>query len=346
MFEQLLEDGPAQAQVQFVALSQQEIRHTHQGSVVSRSLREWDLLLTYCRRYQPTHALLMYFDIFQLGLLLGKKAPCAVSGIYFRPDFHYATTRGLKARLNVIRKEATLLAILARKRLTNLFCLDHSAITRIRAMNSRVNILPLPDPVKTYTISTDETEKLREALRIEPNRRVFLLFGHLDDRKGIEPLLAALNQVDPAIQRQVCVLLVGAIKPEYQVKIEQLMTTVSPSVQLIGVFKEVKGRSIQTYFELADYVLTLYQRHVGMASVIIRAAVSGKPLVSSDYGYLGHLVTSEQLGVVADSTSPTAISQLLEQVLTEGLPYSAVNLQKLADENSDVSFARTIFDHL
>jgi hypothetical protein len=93
-------------------------------------------------------------------------------------------------------------------------------------------------------------------------------------------------------------------------------------------------------------VLTLYQRHVGMASVIIRAAVSEKPLISSDYGYMGHLVKTEQLGVVTDSTSPTAICQLLERVLVEGVPYSKSNLQKLATQNSDVSFAKTIFDYL
>ena len=93
-------------------------------------------------------------------------------------------------------------------------------------------------------------------------------------------------------------------------------------------------------------MLTLYQRHVGMASVIIRAAVSGKPLVSSDYGYVGHLVKNENLGAVTDSTSPTAICQVLEQVLVEGVSYSKANLQKLADQNSDVSFAKTIFNRL
>ncbi|UFH56120.1 glycosyltransferase [Spirosoma sp. KNUC1025] len=346
IFRQLQESAPIVTSVQYVPISQQEIETTHQGSVIGRSFREWNLLLDYCQRYQPTHALLMYFDIFQLGLWLGRKAPCAISGIYFRPDFHYPPSSGLKARLNVLRKRATLHGVLKQSTLKNLFCLDPSAVTLVREMNPRVNVIPLPDPVKSYVITSGEIEELRSALLIKPGRTVFLLFGHLDERKGIEPFLEALNQLDPAVQQKICFLLAGAIRPDYQAHIEQKISAVSPDVQIVSVFKEIKGRAIQVYFELADYALTLYQRHVGMASVLIRAAISGKPLLSSDYGYMGQLVKNEQLGAVTDSASPTTIRELLEQVMTEGISYSETNLRKLAEHNSDVSFARTILEQL
>ena len=346
VFNQLRESAPSGSNVQFVPILQQEIDHTHQGSVLNRSFREWNLFLTYSQRYRPTHALLMYFDIFQLGLWLGRQAPCAVSGIYFRPDFHYPRSSGLKARLNVLRKKATLRGVLNQSALTNLFCLDHSAVTLVGEMNPRVNVVPLPDPVKSYTVTSADLQKLRSDLRIDPDRKVFLLFGHLDDRKGIEPFLEALSQINPALQSKICFLLVGAIKPDYQIHIQQKISLISPDIQIISVFKEIKGKSIQAYFELSDYALTLYQHHVGMASVVIRAAVSGKPLISSDYGYMGHLVEQEQLGVVTNSADPGAICQTIEQVLLKGISYSEANLQKLADQNSDVSFAKTIFDYL
>ncbi|MBD2757549.1 glycosyltransferase [Spirosoma validum] len=346
MFHQLLESVPSVDTVRFVPISQQEIDDTHKGSLLGRPFREWNLHLAYSRKYKATHVLLMYFDIFQLGFWLGKKAPCAVSGIYFRPDFHYTTSSGLKARLNVLRKKTTLRGVLRKSMLLNLFCLDHSAVTLVREMNPRVNVVPLPDPVKSYVITSAEREKLRDELQLDPNRRVFILFGHLDQRKGIEPFLEAINQLAPELQQKLCFLLVGAISPDYQAQIEQKISQASPNLQIVGVFKEVKGREIQVHFELADYVLTLYQRHVGMASVIIRAAVSDKPLVSSDYGYMGHLVQTEQFGNVTDSASPAAICQLLEQILVSGISYSKAKLRKLAEQNSDVSFAKTIFDRL
>jgi len=345
-FHQLVADGPASDRVRFIPIPPSVIDHTHQTSPLNRSFREWKLALSYAVEHRPTHMLLMYVDIFQLSMWLGRKAPCAVSGIYFRPDFHYAVRGGLKARLNVLRKKLTLRGVLSRGVLSNLFCLDHSAVPALRQMSPGVNVLPLPDPVKSYDISPTELDALRTELQLDPNRKTLLLFGHLDDRKGIEPLLEALRLVKPAVRQALSVVLVGSIRPDFQQLIEQKIAEVPGDARIIPVFKEVRGRRIQTYFDISDYALALYQRHVGMASVIIRAAVSKKPLLSSDYGYMGHLVQTELLGLVADSTSPSAIASMLEQVVAGSVSYSTANLQKLADQNSDVAFAETILSRM
>ncbi|MBD2704141.1 glycosyltransferase family 4 protein [Spirosoma sp. BT702] len=345
-FQQLVDVAPTGAAVRFIPIPQSEIEQTHRASMLARAFKEWNLLRRYVHEYQPSHVLLMYFDIFQMGLWLGRKVPCKVSGIYFRPDFHYKTVHGVKARLNVVRKKLTLRGMLRRNVLTNLFCLDHSVVATLQAIEPGVNVVPLPDPVKAYSIPSIEIDKLRSELKIKPERQVFLLFGYLDDRKGIEPLLEALKHLNPALHSRICVVLAGAIRSDYQQSIEQKIAAISPVVQIVCEFREVRGQRIQAFFDLADYALALYQRHVGMASVIIRAAVSGKPVLASDYGYVGKIVEQEKLGAVVDSTSPEAISQLLEKVLTEGVTYSEENLQKLAYQNSDVCFAETIFDVL
>lgn len=342
--------GPARPDtrqtVRFVAIPPARIDAVHGASSLRRSFAEWNLCRYYIREYQPTHTLLMYFDLFQLAIGLGRRTSCMVSGIYFRPDFHYGTPSGLKARLNALRKKLTLLGMLRRGAVTNLFCLDHSAVAALRQISPGVNVLPLPDPVESYSIPAAEISELRRTLQIELGRRVFLLFGSLDERKGIEPLLDALDQLPPARQADVCLLLVGSIKPDFRQRIDARIADVSADVQIVRVFEEVKGQAIQAYFDLCDYALALYQRHVGMASVVVRAAVSGKPLLASDYGYLGQVVQTNQLGVVADSTSPDAIRHLLDRVLTEGVPHSVPNLNALAEANSDTAFAKTIFDHL
>lgn len=345
-FQALVAQAPAGAAIRFIPFSQAEIQATHQPAALRRSFVEWELQLKYSQQYKATHVLLMYFDIFQLGLWLGKKSPCPVSGIYFRPDFHYPGTTTLKGRLNTLRKKATLRGLLKQPTLANLFCLDHTAVDWLRGRNTHANIIPLPDPVKTYRITPAELTALRQQLQPDPTRKLFLLFGHLDERKGIEPILEALHRLAAPYQQQIGFLLVGAIRPDYQAAIEQKIAAVHPNVQIIGVFREIKGRDIQAYFELTDYVFTLYQHHIGMASVIIRAAISGKPLISSDYGYMGHLVKSQQLGVVTDSGAPAAIAHTLEQVLTDGIHFSSTNLQMLANQNSDTAFAQTIFDRL
>ncbi|MFC5410481.1 glycosyltransferase [Larkinella bovis] len=345
-FEKVTAQEPGGQNVRFEPIPLAEVEAVHQASMLTRSFKEWNLVLKYIQVYKPAHVLLMYFDIFQLATWLGRSAPCPVSGIYFRPDFHYPRHPGLKAQLNGLRKKVTLQGALRQRGLANLFSLDHSAVDGLRQLNPRAQIWPLADPVESYDVSPVETEQLRAELGIEPGRQIFLLFGHLDERKGIEPLLEALKDLPTGQQKEVCLVLVGPVLPGFREKIEQKMAEIGKDLQIVRIFNEVKGRQIQVFFELSDYVLALYQRHVGMASVVVRAAVSRKPVLASDYGYLGQLVQTEQLGAVADTTSPAAIRTMFQRVLTTEIPYSKANLQKLADRNSDVSFAERIFNHL
>ncbi|RRA99104.1 glycosyltransferase [Larkinella rosea] len=345
-YDALTKQKPGAANVRFVSISSSDIETVHGASMATRSFKEWNLMLKYIETHQPDHVLLMYFDLFMLASWLGRSAPCAVSGIYFRPDFHYKVRPGIKARLNGARKKITLNGALNGRGLTNLFCLDHSAVDGLRQLSPHVKIWPLADPVESYAIQPAEGEELRIKLQIEPNRRILLLFGHLDDRKGIEPLLEAMKRLSAEQKNRLCLVLAGPIQPDFQQLIERKMAEVGDEVQIVRSFKEIKGREIQVHFELSDYVLALYQHHIGMASVVVRAAVSRKPVLASDFGYLGQLVQTEQLGAVTDATSPDAIRSLLERVLTTGIPYSEANLQKLAERNSDVYFAETIFNHL
>ncbi|MFD1144046.1 glycosyltransferase [Larkinella insperata] len=345
-FQDLTDGQPGAGNVRFVPISPSDIEAVHGASMLTRSFKEWNLLLKYVQTYQPTHALLMYFDLFQLATWLGRSAPCPISGIYFRPDFHYKQNPGFKAQLNGFRKKVTLKGALRQATLANVFCLDHSAVEGLRQLSPAAKIWPLADPVESYTLTPAEVGALRTKLGIESGRQVFLLFGYLDERKGIEPLLEAVKELPADRQKAVCLVLAGPVQPAFQEKIERKLAEVGDLVQVVRVFREIKGREIQLFFELADYALALYQKHVGMASVVVRAAVSRKPVLASDYGYLGHLVQSEQLGAVADTTEPSAIRAMVERVLAGKIPYSAENLQKLADRNSDVYFAETIFNHL
>ncbi|GAB3924169.1 glycosyltransferase [Larkinella terrae] len=345
-YDALTKQKPGAANVRFVPISSSDIEIVHGASMATRSFKEWNLMLKYIGMHEPDHVLLMYFDLFMLASWLGRSAPCAVSGIYFRPDFHYKVRPGIKAKLNDARKKITLKAVLGGKSLANLFCLDHSAVDGLRQLSPYIKIWPLADPVESYDIMPAEVEQLRANLQIEPNRRILLLFGHLDDRKGIEPLLEAMKRLPAQQKNRLCLVLAGPIQPDFRALVERKIAEVGPDVQVVRVFREIKGREIQVHFELSDYVLALYQHHVGMASVVVRAAVSRKPVLASDYGYLGHLVQSEELGAVTDATSPDAIRSLLERVVTTEIPYSEARLQKLAEQNSDVYFAETIFNHL
>lgn len=328
----------------FVEITDEEIRASLNVSSVRRSLAEWNLYVQYAFQIQPTHALLMYFDLFQLGAWIGRKSPCPVSGIYFRPSFHYAGAEKWREKLVALRKKYLLREVLKNKALYTLFSLDKTVVPAIRKMASTVRIVPLSDPVRYYKITSVEVEALRLTLGIDRTKKVFLLFGYLDDRKGIEQVLDAFAILTEEEQAQCALVIAGPIQNNFRVQIESKIASLHGRVQVVSAFQELKGANIQTYFELADYVLTLYQKHVGMSSIVIRAAFSEKPLISSDFGYLGELVKTNQLGLTVNSSSPGAISRAFSIALRGEVRYSLSALRKLAKENTAQSFAQQIFE--
>lgn len=332
--------------IYFLELSASALTNAKKGSTLKRSFAEWNLYISYCKQIKPDHAILMYFDLFQAGMWLGKKSPCPVSGIYFRPSFHYKNKYSLREILVAFRKKWILSRVLGIPELKNLFCLDKSSVSEIQKLTTRVRIIPLSDPVKEYKVKASQVLELKELLGIENDRKVFLMFGYLDDRKGIEPVLDAIAHLSQAESSKITLVLAGPITVEYRQSISTLIETMDNDAQIVCHFEKLEGALIQIFFELADFVLTLYRRHIGMSSLIIRAALSNKPLISSDFGYVGTLVKEKELGTIVNSESAVSISKAFQQALRGDIEFSEENLKNLAAQNTSSLFAQQIMNVL
>nr|WP_262891251.1 glycosyltransferase [Spirosoma utsteinense] len=189
---------------------------------------------------------------------------------------------------------------------------------------------------------------LRNKLGIEPTRQVMLVFGQLDERKGLFTLVDALKRLSPDQQARWCLLLVGPvddrIAPALATSLDTL--TADTAVQLVRQHSFVSETAIQPYFSLSDLVITLYQRHIGMSAVLVRAAAAGKPVLSSDYGLMGQLVKTRQLGQVINAESPTAVADALVTFGQKSWPSNLGAMTCFAEQNQASQYARTIFDTL
>jgi hypothetical protein len=99
---------------------------------------------------------------------------------------------------------------------------------------------------------------------------------------------------------------------------------------------------VQIAFESADFILILYQNFLNMSSVLIRAALAGKPSFATEAGMIGEMVAHYELGLTLDATSSTAVAAGLEKILANKISFSANNAQKIAAENSVEAFTSTI----
>jgi glycosyltransferase involved in cell wall biosynthesis len=328
-------------------------------SRMQRAFQEWHILCDYARELKATQCLVMYFDTYQLPLAIGEKPPCPVSGIYFKPTFHYsnfcASSPTWKERLQHWREQRLLVQVVQQPALKTLFCLDPFVVEPIDRLCPR-KAVSLPDPVQVTPVAPAQVAELRSRLRIEPGRKICLLFGTLNGRKGTYQLLDAIALLPPELAKTLCVLLVGQANSQDQTRTLAQAATLSreSSAQLIIHHEFVPESDVQTYFHLADLVLAPYQNHAGMSGILIWAAVAQKPVLSSDYGLMGELVRRYQLGLTVDSTQPTEIAKGLAQVFQDAPkdldPLEGIGDRALmtifAEQNSAGKFAHTIFQTL
>ncbi|OLP20495.1 hypothetical protein BST81_00260 [Leptolyngbya sp. 'hensonii'] len=350
--------------IRFIAIAtEEEAALKSRGSFFSRIVRafqELRLLHKYAAIVQATHCLIMYFDTAQIPLAVGINLPCPFSGIYFRPTLHYNELMGKplswKEQLNQGRERFILSRVLNHPQCHRLFCLDPFAVRHFQTRGDH-HVIHLPDPVSVQPAIVqpelqEQQELLKRSLGVAPERRVLLLFGALTKRKGIVQLLDvdAVALLTPEQAQQLCLLLVGEIRPGEQAVVDGKIAAIRNSlpVQIITHYEFVSDASVTSYFQLADVVLAPYQRHVGMSGILLQAAAAQKPVLSSDYGLMGKLVRQHKLGLTVDSAVPARIAEGLARCLTEP-PVTLADRQKMGhwvEQHAADHYAATIFQYL
>lgn len=318
--------------------------------------KEWQLFCKYARLCRSDHALLLYFDTAQLPFIFGQKPPCQVSGIYFRPTFHYSSfghfSPNLKDRFQILRERFNLSQTIDRAYMGKLFCLDPFVSSYIN-QGVRDTAMTLADPVKIYSSEPEALSELRDRLKIQPGRDIFLMFGALTKRKGIDEVLDAIALLPLRLSKKLCLLTVGALGSGPEEKHRMLSRisalTESSGAQIIVRDEFVPDQEVQLYFQMSDFVLAPYQKHVGMSHILIRAAVAQKPVISSDYGLMGELTRRFNLGLTVDSTSSTEIAAALGRYIEEQDRSRLGDnrlMKQFGSQNLATTFTSTVFHHL
>jgi len=302
----------------------------YRGNIAYRSYKEWNLMLGIAAETQATQALLMYVDYFPLGAILGKSAPIPVSGISFRPP---QKIQGLFDAL----KHKIWQAMLRSGQITRIFSLVHAAVPVLNALSEQTQAIPLADPVVQLPIHSAQIADFRLAHGIPANKKVYLNFGQLDQRKGIEAFLLACHQLAEHELQQMCLFLAGPIEVNYAAKINRLLQEL-PALQVVKLFDSLHYPSIELCFEVADVVLLTYQGHMGMSSVLIRAALAGKPVIATSLGTIGATVETYGLGLAVDPAN----SKDFAKALTSQLMTDAAGQAELVRQNSVEAFVLTI----
>ena len=333
---QKAEDNPWGDNVTFLPIPTDKLNSTHSKPIYLRSIIEWNLLVETAKEINASQVLLMYFDYYQLGIWIGKKASCPVSAIYFRPNFA-ENDNGIYPQI----KKWMLSKVLKSGQIQNLFCLVHTLVPYMKGQKTQTQIIPICDPVKQFQISKSETAEFKNNYKIPTDKKIFLNFGYLDDRKGMEVFIDACSTLSKEALTKICLLLAGPV-PEYYEKIIEAKLAQVPELEVIRCYGYLPAREVQICFEISDAVLILYQDFLNMSSVLIRAAMANKPNFATQTGMIGELVSKNNVGITVDATSVSEVANELNAIIKNGISYSEDNLKQLAEENSLNSFLSTI----
>ena len=333
---QKAEDNPWGENVTFLPIPTDKLNSIHSKSIYLRSIIEWNLLVETAKEINASQVLLMYFDYYQMGILIGKKAPCPVSAIYFRPNFT-ENNNGVYPQI----KKWMLSNVLKTGQIQNLFCLVHALVPYMKGQKTQTQIIPICDPIKQFEISKSEIAEFKNKFKVPTDKQIFLNFGYLDDRKGMEVFIDACSTLSKEALAKICLLLAGPV-PEYYEKIIETKLAQVPELEVIRCYGYLPAREVQICFEISDVVLILYQDFLNMSSVLIRAAMANKPTFATQTGMIGELVSKHNVGVTVDATSVSEVANELNAIINNGISYSEDNLKQLAEENSLNSFLSTI----
>jgi glycosyltransferase involved in cell wall biosynthesis len=245
-----------------------------------------------------------------------------------------------------LTKQFVLRAALRNPHLQTLFSLDHFAVPYIARWSHHTEVVDLPEPLDRHhaTFGSSFLDG------IEPGRRRLVMFGSLDERKGIGVVLDALQALPREAQRQLVLILGGRIVGPGRT---QLLARVADfeaksEVQLRLEDSLIPEAEVQGLLAACDLMLLTYQRHVGSSGVLIRAAAAGTPVLATDYGVIGEQVRRHRLGITLDATNSDSIRAAIEAWIERprAIPFDLRTATAFARENTAELFAETIFSRL
>lgn len=328
---------------------------TRRFKLLRNDIEHARLLRKYIELLRPDHCILMYFDHVQLSLAFGLrfKLPVNISGIYFRPTFHYGdlvhTRLTWKERIHAFRKRLVLAASLRNRHVKVLYCLDPYVVPRIGGRKGYARGVFLPDGAKIDADHCGPVD-VRAKWGVESERKVVLMFGALDERKGLLQALDSMFLLPAQIQEKVCLVLAGPIGSGVRQAAYSRMARIRRETQVAMVVDDrvVPTDEAQSIVAAADLVLVTYQRHVGSSNVLVRAAAAMKPVVGSEFGVVGENISRRQLGAATDTTKPENVGYAVRQFIESPseFPFDTKMAMCFAQENSDVLYAKTIFSSL
>ena len=353
-----MENAINREKLAFIVLSDKETAGCLHKILWIRSLYRWFIALRYCKSSGADHIHFLFVDHMQFPLALRLPIPegVNVSGVLFRPSVHYKkvfrNSLYLKEKIRDARKSILYRLLLKNPKVSLIFSLDEYFVmyaNKHLPNGGKVHYLPDPSLLSSINHQTLHQHGLTDLIPQE--RKIFLLFGALDKRKGIFEALEALALLEDRISRHIAFVFAGKIqnniRTEFMGKINKYLKLHKNGACVYVEDKFLSENELVQLLKKCDALLIPYQRHVGSSGLLLWAASTRKQVITQDCGLIGELVKKYKLGLAVNTTQPGEIAKAVQQVVDGNLKKKTSERKKIAlfvKRHSPEEFSKKFFD--
>ena len=269
---------------------------------------ELDLMEQVTASVRPDHIVNLYGDPV-IRWFAGRKRPfpAPVSFCIFFVRDHYRkcfqTALSARERLRARFLRWNLERCRARPDVHTLFFLDQEA-AEIYRRRPGASVRWFPEPP---VARLPNKPSARQSSRL-------CIYGSLAPRKGIELVSRAICEHAPNTH----LTLAGSVDPQFATTLDRnvdQMRAAGAQLHLrLRSHNEQEGLAVLA--ESAGTILA-YPAHYGMSRVLLESCSVGTPVITHDFGLLGHLVRQHHLGVTVDCANPKLLGDALKRFAAE-----------------------------
>jgi glycosyltransferase involved in cell wall biosynthesis len=213
--------------------------------------------------------------------------------------------RGWKSHL----KERIALAVLSRGPWTRIHHIVPHAVQVMKSYSdklaSKTHLLPDPVDRAPEMLRT----QAREILGIPLDGRNISLVGLIERRKGVFQLLEAFAKAIPDLKHNDRVLLAGKTTEEVKTALNGRFAGLLQAGRILSIDRHLSANELWAACVCANVVCTPYPNHRYSASIVIRAAASGVPLLANSIGWMHEMIHQFSLGVTCNTNDEASFAK-------------------------------------